>query len=61
VVDDLPVLGRHEVLGREERLAVEDADPPVELGGDELLQHEQVRDLEQRVELRLQLVGGRRP
>ncbi len=47
MLDDLPVILGHEVLADEQRLAGQDADPPVESGRHELLRQDQVGILEQ--------------
>src|SRR3569623_68696 len=47
VLDDLPVFGRHEVLAGEQRLAIENADAPVEFGVDEFMYQDEIGLLEQ--------------
>lgn len=55
VVVDLPVALGHVVFAGEQRFAVQEADPPVELRGDELLGQQHGRVAEHLVERRAQL------
>ena len=55
-LDDLPVPGGHVILAGEQRPPVEDADAPVELGGQPFLRDDQLRLLQQRVHLREQFL-----
>src|SRR5580693_1488062 len=47
VLDDLPVAPRHLILADKQRLAFQDANPPVEFGGHEFLRQQEVGVLEQ--------------